>query len=248
MSRNIPLTIVTIVLVGVAISFFLRKSDPNRPVMISSAWAPGQSLAVTDIKWTTLWDQHALTVNISSTGEAIRLMFPETAFVGICNEILQRMPRAPLGILQADVYRVNIRKLGTQTVNYPMPVADGRCLDWKAGTELFPYYPPPLENWRLNSYEVFSEGKNMGTTFVFAAAPGPGSIVEGKTFADACHAMLTEQVLAGRNMADYIEGKVARIKLARFVGPAVLNFGTWQTRDFKVLSGKCIPVDEDSKT
>jgi hypothetical protein len=57
--------------------------------------------------------------------------------------------------------------------------------------------------------------------------------------------MLTEQILASRNITDFIQGKVARIKLAKFVGPEALNFGMWQTREFKVLSGECVSIDGD---
>ncbi|MFN5997229.1 MAG: hypothetical protein ACK47C_13565 [Paracoccaceae bacterium] len=248
MRTNVILTVVVVLLAAIAIGRFLYKPDTNQPVLITSAWAPGQFLAATEIEWMTLWGQHALTINVSATRETVSFSFPETAIVSICNDILEKMPRAPDGVLKADVYRVNIRKLGTKDVNFPMQVASGRCVDWKTGTILFPNYPPPLQDWRLNSYEASGKGKADFMTFTFAAVRGADAVVEDRTFADACHAVLTEQVLASRNIVQQIQGKVARIKLGKFLGPEGLRVGLWQARDFRVISGGCVPVEADSET
>jgi hypothetical protein len=248
MRTNLILLIGVAILAAVAIAGSLRKPDPDRPVFIVSPFAPGQSLAATGIEWTVLWGKHALTLDLSATREGISFAFPEAALVSICNDVLDKMPRAPERVQKADVYRVNYRRLGVTDANLPMKVTDGRCADWKSGTTLSPNYPPPLQDWELRSIQFDPEGEAEAMTFEFAALTGSGAVVADRTFADACEAVLTERALAGRNIPERLQGKIARIKLGKYLGPAILQLGTWQTHEFRVLSGKCVPAEEGSKT
>jgi hypothetical protein len=227
------------ILTGAAIWFW-----QTRPLVIDGGrWAPGMTFASANVEWTALWGNHAVSLDLMVTSGQGKFKIDMATFAEICASVVADLPKAPFGVTAADIYRVNLIKVGATRINAPIPVVDGKCAIPTGTQILFPSYPAPLQDWELITYEIAVAKGDEGVKVVLRQRKDVLASLKSPPFEEACEAVINERVLAERNLTSYLDGKWVRIEFRSEKGNWFFNFNTKSNRVFDIVSGVCLATE-----
>jgi hypothetical protein len=201
--------------------------------------APGVRLTLNAIQWDMLWESASATIDLDLGNLEGRVRLVDRDLLSICETLMAKLPGAPRGVTRTMVYRVNIRKVDWYNIWVPIEVRDGTCrFDAFDGTAR-PTYPPRLAGWMLLDHSVEAEEGKIGLVFKFLHRGGGEGAPDEFPFALACEALLQDRILEQQDLANYLDGKFARIEMQRRTGSALVYFYRTKSMTFEVREKSC---------